>query len=495
MNSLNAREKSNKIGELLNNLSMFFLCMLFEYCMVHVTVSLSNVPKYFYFYFGASAFIGIILLIRKTNIFKWYIIAPLVLFWGNVLFFYFIHRHEYGYQYIAMLMAKYLMFSLFAIVVVNLIPQGVKSNLNKKHIGLFIVFFVAVVVTIILGHNYVLPIVCPIGALYLTVINSSTWKKLLQQFSLSMYIVVYLYTLASFVIKPNEYVAGRYWGIFNFPVVGATLAALGIISGIYLWLQYSNKFKSLLGKISVLVIAMIYPIYILIITLDRAVIAGLLSSLIFASIFCFGKKINYKKRGFAAIIAFFLLLIAFFSCSAIIYKSDSQTLDRLSNIFNKSSLSLINNILDFANRFKTGSDCSYFEQGTFLNAIDYFTSYRLGLWYLAYKEIRLLGGSPITFVISDIEYHTHNTYVEWFLRVGWIGGIFLTAWVFYYLVIAVRHRIQKDSLSLWSFIWISFCVVFMMVERELWIEFPMVLLLIFQYPLLFNIDKQDKYDY
>ncbi len=458
--------------------------------MVHVTVSLSNVPKYFYYYLGASAFIGIILLIRKAKILKWYILIPLAAFCGNVLFFYYIHRHEYGYQYIAMLMAKYLMFALFAVVVVDLIVKGPKSNLNKKYIGLLIVFCMAVAVTVILGHDYILPAICPVCALYLTVIDSKTWGKMMLQFSLSMYIVVYLYTLASFVIKPNEYVNGRYWGVFNFPVVGATLGALGVISGVYLWNSYSHFFKKRSVKGLVITLIILYPTYLLYITLDRAVIFGLLSVFAFSSVYWFGKKNNSKKRGIIAVSAILLLLALFTVASVTIYKIDDQVFYTVSSKVNESFPGLIKSVFNFASRFKTGSKYSYFEQGSYLNGVDYFTSFRLGLWYLASKEISLLGGSPITFVIRDIEYHTHNTYVEWFLRVGWIGGISLTVWIIYYLVLSIKQIIKKDFLSLWSFLWITFCVVFMIVERELWIELPMVLLLIFQYPLLFNIDEQ-----
>ncbi len=491
MNSLKAKEKNNKIGELINNILMLSLWMLFGYCLVHVTVSLSNVPKYFYFYLGASAFIGIILLIRKTNLFKWYIIIPIVAFWGNVLFFYYIHRHEYGYQYIAMLMAKYLMFVLFAIVVVDLIKKGLKNSLNKKHIGLFIVFCIAIVVTVVLGHDYILPVICPICALYFTAIDSATWKKMMFQFSISMYIVTYLYTLASFILKPNAYVGGRYWGIFNFPVAGAILGALGFISGVYMWISYFHKINKLVARVFILGLFIVYPTFVLLITLDRAVIFGLLSIFVFSCIFCFGKEINCRKRSIIAISVMLILLILFSASAVAIYNIDDQLFNIISAKVNESFPGLIKSAYYFASRFKTGSKYSYFEQGTLMNAVDYFTSYRLGLWYLASKEIRLLGGSPITFVIRDIEYHTHNTYVEWFLKVGWIGGISLTAWILYYLVVSIKLRIKKDSLSLWSFWWITFCLVFMIVERELWIELPIMLLLIFQYPFLFNIVEKE----
>ncbi len=487
MNSLKTKEKNIFRGELFISLAMLFLWMIFEYCMIHVTVSLSNVPKYFYYYVGASSFIGIILFVRKAKIFKWFIIAPLIIFFGFTLFFYFIHRHEYGYQYIAMIMAKYIMFAMSAVVIVDVIHKIKRHKSGVKNTGLFVVFCLAILLTLILGHDYILPIVCPVTALYVTAISTSDWKKLMTQFSLSMYIVIYLYTIASFILKPNEYVAGRYWGIFNFPVVGALLSALGIISGVYLWKILSRKISNKYLNILLLAVFMIYPLYILLITMDRAVILGMLSVLVFSVIFLFGKKGDWKKRLFIAIPIILFLLLVFITGVVIIYRTEDYIFEIISEKLS-SYPSVFNSLFNFASRFKYGSKYSYFEQGTMINCIDYFTSFRLGLWYLALKEVKILGGSPITFVIRDIEYHTHNTYVEWLLRVGWIGGTLLISWIIYYLVVSIKHIIRKNTLALFSFVWISFCLAFMIVERELWIEMPLFLLLVFQYPLIMKME-------
>ncbi len=486
MDSLSLKEKKNNIVDRLSNIGMMFFWMLFEYSLIHVTVSLSNVPKFFYFYIGASSLIAIVILVRKVKLFKWYIIIPLMAFWGNALYFYFIHRYEYGYQYIAMVMAKYIMFAMFAIVIVDEIIKSKRSILEKKKIGLFCVFCSAIAVTVILGHDYVLPVLCPITALYITAINALTWKKMMIHFSLSMYFVFYLYTLVSFILKPNEYVAGRYWGVFNFPVVGALLAALGIISGAYLWFLLSKKIRNKKFNIFFLILFMIYPFYFILLTMDRAVILGLTSVLVFSAIFLFGKKVNYKKRLIIVIPVLVIILLLFAVGAILIYKTEDRVFDEISRRL-QSFPDVFSSMFYFASRFKYGSKYSYFEQGTILNGIDYFTSFRLGLWYLALKEVKFLGGSPITFVIQDIEYHTHNTYVEWFLRVGWIGGSLLCSWIVYYLIVSIKHIIRKDSLSVFSFVWISFCLTFMMVERELWTEMPLFLLLILQYPLIMGM--------
>lgn len=476
--------KTNK----LNNAVSVVLWALFVYCMIHVTVSLSNVPKFFYFYIGASSFIGIILLIRKVQIFKWYIIVPIIAFFGNVLYFYFIHRHEYGYQYIAMLLAKYIMFAMFAVVIVDEIKRGNRTRLDSKNIVFCFLFFLAIIVTVILGHDYILPIICPITALYISDISESTWVKMFYNFSLSSYLVVYIYSIASFIIKPNEYVAGRYWGVFNFPVVGALLGALGLICGVYLWLNMSKRIVNRWFKIITLIIFLIYPSYLILITMDRAVIIGLISVLIFSSVLLCGKNKNLKKRLILATIIIIFIAVVFGLAVLIVYKMDDSTFENIS-----SKISIIPGgfatILRFVSRFKYGSEYSYFPQGTLLNGIDYFTSYRLGLWYLASKEVRLLGDSPITFVIRDIEYHTHNTYVEWFLRVGLVGGSLLSIWIITYLIVAIRKMVTRKTSYLLGFWWITFCLPFMMVERELWIELPLFLLLVFQYPYIIKMDE------
>ncbi len=488
MDNIVVKDKNCILKGHLLDVAMIILWMIFEYCMIHVTVSLSNVPKFFYYYIGASAFITIIALLRKAKLFKWYIIIPLLAFWGNALYFYFIHRHEYGYQYIAMIMAKYIMFGMFAIVIVDEMIKSKRPMLDKKKIGLFCFFCSAIAVTVVLGHDYILPVLCPITALYITAINSLIWKKMMIHFSLSMYSVFYLYTIISFILRPNEYVAGRYWGVFNFPVVGALLAALGMISGVHLWVLLSRKISYNRLRVLVLALFMIYPFYYILITMDRAVIIGLLSVIAFSAIFMFGNNVNYKKRLIIAIPAILFLIISFMVGAIIIFKTEDCVFNEISSKIRSFPVTF-SSIFDFVARFKYGSEYSYFEQGTMLNGIDYFTSFRLGLWCLAFKEVKLLGGSPITFIIHDIEYHTHNTYVEWFLRIGWIGGSLLCLWIVNYLIASIKQIIRKNSSSVFSFIWISFCITFMMVERELWIEFPMILLLVFQYPLLFK-DKE-----
>ncbi len=464
--------------------------MFFEYCLIHVTVSLSNVPKEFYYYTGATFFIVIVLMIRRVNPFKWYIFAPLIVSYGCIVYHLYLIRHGIGIHYAAMVLAKFSMFVSFAVVIVDELIEKKKPQIEKKRFFFLLLFCVAFGLSIVLGYDYVLPVICPITALYFTGISEKKWKSLMIQFSLSMYVVVYLYSLFSFMIAPDKYVGGRYWGIFNFPVVGALLGALGTYSAFYLWHVYNTRIHHKVLRYAVLALMIVYPIYLLSITMDRAVILGLLSSIAFSITFSFGKK---EKVAFRATVVSIVLLIMI-SISGIIafwiFRQDESVLLEKTNYINLHLPSSIATIWRFAMRFKYGSDLSYFEQGTIINSLDSFSSYRLSTWYLASKEFRLLGNSPLIYNVGGIDYHAHNTYVEWILRLGYLGGAMMIIWYISQLILHIKKRVEKDQKNLLGFLWATFCLAFMIAERELWIEFPLFMVLVFQYPLIIKMNGE-----
>ena len=143
--------------------------------------------------------------------------------------------------------------------------------------------------------------------------------------------------------------------------------------------------------------------------------------------------------------------------------------------------------------FSSGSGTGVYKEGTVLNALDYFSSYRLGLWHMGILQAKLIGPTELGITLPNGYYfaHVHNTYIDWILRLGWIGGLCVIAWFVIYMVTAIRKYLSGEKEAIYSLLWIGFSLGFFMVERELWASIPVFMLLMLLYPLAVRFVDED----
>lgn len=478
-----AEKKKNGQKEIWFDILSVILWTFFGYCLVHVFVSMAQTPKDVYFYAASATLILLVLLYRRIKILNPLYLGYLAIYGGYAVRYLFIHRHDWEYQYAGMLAGKFATFGLFALLILDMIFTGKYYKFTKRNKVLLMLFLLAFGVGTVLAGTYIPVIICPVFALYTTQFSTVSWKKFVSHFAIGAYGTFLIYSFGSFILAPHTFYAGRYIGMLNFPVAGGLISVLGIYSAVFLWWIYLKKIKNVFLRFLILFVLAGYPLATLFVFSDRACILGVFCTLFFAFIFCFGKKEKTKLR---AIIAGALVLtgiIAFIAVAVIAMNLG----DALIKEGEENQSFLVGTL----SRFVTGSSVSVFEEGTLLNKLDYFCSYRPGIWYMAIKEIKFFGNSNLIFNLREgVSVHAHNTFIEWFLRTGWIGGSLLVAWFVTYLISALKKRKESDELTLFTFMWSTFCIAFFMTERELWYDPPAFILLLLQVPLLKKFEDE-----
>ena len=301
------------------------------------------------------------------------------------------------------------------------------------------------------------------------------------------YVAFVIIMTVSLIIAPNEYHSGRYIGIFVFPAAGGLLAANAMISVLYHWycLEKSGVDKKRNNVIHIL--ALIYPVIASILTFDRAAWLGLLCVILAIYIFKKGDRQIIKRRSIIAGIVVVALTVIFCVTVKIMITNDVGRIETSVNEegdyeygANAFWVNVVNKAL--IKHSKTG----VFPANTLLNAIDGFSSGRLGIWYTGLKQVKLVGQTELTMTLPNGEFmgHVHNTYIDWCMRLGYVGGVLLIVWFFAYFAEVVKLKVAGDESVYYPLLWVVFCFAFFIVERELWTNLPPFMLLLLQYPLL-----------
>ncbi len=478
------------------NVVIFLLCCAFVFSFENIGMSVYQVKKDAFFYLGICSVILITLVIRKAHLFDIKKIAVSVLAFAYILYYQYIHRADWGYQYRDMLIVKHISFLLLGISVWDMIER---DSYEERQIirskVLAGVFCVAFGVALILGQEYVAVILIPVFVWYQMPVDKDSWRRLINTLSAAFYCTFVVMMTWSLIVSPDGYTSGRYEGIFIFPGVGGILASLAIFSTIYLWLQYRYIVNKKWLRNLILILLLAFPVFSFFLFFNRAAVISMIITGVF--MWVISAKTDRKKkalrRGIIVIIMAIVLFVAEIVAIKTLQKADlSGVQEYVRENGEKPGMYVLNRIIGTVTSKE--SRTGLFEGGTVINAFDTMFSTRISIWYLGIKNIRLLGNAELGVTLPDGEFvaHTHNTYLDWFLRLGIIGGTLMVIWFIVYLAVAIRRHLECDAEVLFPLIWAIFCIGYCLVERELWNDFPTFLLVLFQYPLLFKLSGERK---
>ncbi len=463
----------------------------FVYCFVHIGISMYQMIKDIYYYTGCCALIMACMIFRRAKLFRIGKIVFGVLSVAVILEYQFIHRNDWGYQYRDMLIAKHLMYVLFALAVWVFIEEKTWKYVRARTGWFTSLFFIAFFAAIVFGKQYVVSILIPIAVIYTLPMSKEVWKKFLTMLTGASYSVFAFVMTLSLVVKPDGFSEGRYIGLFVFPAIAGVLASLALLSGYWLWKNYAPVIEKKSFRVGLLALMWLYPLFSLVYVFNRAsVVSIIIVAMLFFVVGSEKNRSSHAKRRGIVILAIFLFGIA--SWIGIIKVLQNCDLSRVKSFLqerteagNDQGLYIISRIVSTVTNKE--SKTGIFEPGTLMNAIDTMSSTRMGIWYLGLKNVRWLGGSELSVVLPrDEEFvaHTHNTYLDILLRLGIVGGGIMIIWFFAYIIEAARRYIEYDDSVFFTMIWSFFCIFFFLVERELWTNLPAFLLIMLQYPLV-----------
>ena len=476
----------NDIIDNIISVTIWGLCM---YSLIYYTISRYQVPKDIFFHIAGSCLILLAFWIRKIKLLSLPKCFFALAFAGSAMVYLYINRNSWGPEYAKMLCSTFFMYFLCGLFVIDSLENKVdfKNNLSKN--WFLYVFLFATILLMAIGQKYASQVVAPIAVLYLTPISEKTWKKQILFLSEASYLVFVFLLVKSFIVAPHEQYLQRYVGIFFFPVAGGLLSFIAIFGCFYMYHYFMEKNSNKKMRI-LFAVGLLFPIAALFLFMDRAVILGTVTMVMGMFIFCSDKK-KAMKRGLIIFSIVVLLFTALMISLSIFLSIDTHDLEEY--VYNTSKYSPLKYIAYLLiDSTKAESYTGVFKIHSIWNALDRFSSARIGIWICGLKKVTLFGTTNMTVYLPNGENyeHVHNTYIEWLMRLGFIGGIPLNIWYFSYLVKAIKKKMTGGLALFPSFLIAIFNFTFFIVERELFCGLPLFMLLIFQYPLLRSFKEE-----
>ena len=478
-NENNLSVLSEKVKIIINQLILTLLCCAF--CL-NVMLVETHLGEKKYFYWSCIFLFVIILFFRRTKWYKARIIIPAVVAALTATYYLIINNSGWGPVYRAQLISKYLAYILAMIFVMDVIYSGKKTlPLIKK--PFFIFTFLVFCVALILKPMETEYVIFPMLALYLTPIDKVNWKRLMLGISIGIYFSFVMCITYSLRVAPDNYSETRYVGSFYTLSTSGLLCGTAILSVTFLIFECWKYEKMRMYLVPALCGLYIYPVIMLLKIDSRTSELGIIFLLIFIFIF-----INKRKSREIAARAGISLLVGALCISLLV--SLSKNVDEDSPyLFRR-----MNKLISVNNGESVYSLGIIPKDNAFMNAFDAFSSGRISIWIVGMRQVTWFGNNEVRVVYEDILdlENIHNTFLDYYVRYGWIGGTLLIMWFFWFLIKAVIAVRKGNKGLLYPLLWMAYCFGFFIFTSQPW-ERPMsFMLLLFQYPFL--VKQYDNYE-
>lgn len=348
-------------------------------------------------------------------------------------------------------------------------PVHLKYQIKTPLFWLYILF---TAIGCYFANADIIPLLTPIYALILTDIDSDKWVELTEGFGVAYYLVfAYMFT-RSLILEPDNFVSGRYVGVFlNTSTTGATCGIAVLIGlGFFIrWLRSERNIKRLI----VLCVFWAYPILATLMVNSRTIVMAIALAILTSFIFLHGKEEGVtKKRIFIGLIILGIVIITFLI-----------TAFTLAYLVKHKYVGL----LDLPYGLAHVAEFGYVKEGYFdipiLNKINRLTSERVRYWAELMGQIKLKGQ-------VDALLYTHNLYLCYLIKYGLIGGLLMTAWGILYVISSMVRALDKNPAMILPLLYGVFAGFSELSMNGYW-NLPLGMFwLILQYPIMTYTKKR-----
>ncbi|MBD5551902.1 MAG: hypothetical protein HDQ96_12135 [Lachnospiraceae bacterium] len=459
-----------------------FLLMVLFVCLMYASDATFQTRKDIFYYAGVTSFLIVLILIRKISFFNAPILATAAVYAiasvKSVITDYL--AGKYGFEYRNALLAKYVAWGLFLIILVDVIRTEKKPCLKKEIKFIPYVILIAFSCALAMNLQYSLSVFCPFAALYLTPISKKQWMWLVDCLTTAYYGAFVCVMTKSLIIVPYEGKGINYYGIFTTAAHLGIFCAGAFVCVMYWFVKFWTAEKKNMMKVGLCVLAMVFPVYTTLIVYSRDAELGLLGCVLFVFVFVVPKRPDaWKKRGIGMLAIIAVTVLCGMLLLRFLVGVDAGSLKEAEGILGKRYL-----------RWVKVAEVMYTSENTYfhspvMSAIDMLLSIRPRILVEALKKVSFFGNNSMSVVVKGRDYpHPHNTYVSWLMMYGWLGGIPMIIWFFSFLVRSVSGVLKKDFKYLFPFLWGAFMVFAMLFETIVWMAPATFILLFVQYPLL-----------
>ena len=341
---------------------------------------------------------------------------------------------------------------LFVGLLLDLIRQRpYKRLLSRLKSPMVIVYLLTALLFFIFDNTTVIPLVCPFIILLFTEFSEEDKEEISVIFSLGIYAAfVKVFTGSLIEVSPFE-TTGRYRGYFLNGPTASESCTTAVIACLFLCLLFKEKKNKKLMVISL--IAMLYPLASVFMFRVRGIYLALL--LVAIGIFVFmhgrGTKETVKRIGITGAAGIIGVLALFGMSYMMNYLVDEGVLHLTGTSHSLSAILML---------ASGGNDGDYYAPGTLLNALDNFSSGRIGIMEWFVKQIKFLG-HPVEKLVSKNGYETamaHNVFVQYLARCGILGGGMYILWWIFYTVRTARllRKPAENPCTIYALLWIMY---------------------------------------
>jgi len=308
-------------------------------------------------------------------------------------------------------------------------------------------------------------------------IDRNEWNKIADTAALGFFLTFFGLFTYSLIVKPNEYMDGRYCGIFWYTAKIGEMCALAFLCMVYFLIKLIKSEKKNYYKLAFIIPGMLFSLYALKIVGARSSELGLLCTVVAIFLFLHSKSNKTVWCRLAAIV------IAGCIAAGGMFLYAKNLADKYENEEIEELTYFQSHLVAFVKNNHSHKD---FKEGTLINALDLLMSERLTIWYDCIKDITPWGEYQ-----DPISINTHNTYLYWLVDFGYLGGV-LIIWYGFYLVTAVSHIRRNEMTALMPFLVSTFMFGLMMGTSEYLCGEGMSIIMLVQYPLLQFVTKKDR---
>ena len=227
---------------------------------------------------GIFFFLVTIFILRKVSIKKvevWISIAI-----GYVLLFIHLKINNisvgtYGKDYFGTYFWSRMAYILFIALLVDLIRGRIKDLINHSNTIWYISILLFIVIVLVRRPDFY-PIICPMIALFTTVVEKYEKKRVIDCYLMAFYltfIIIYLYSL---IYYRDNWIEGRYYGIFVTVEYATLLSASAFVIGLYFLARCLREERKKKYKFILCIVLILLPVVPIVISGARAVQVGLI---------------------------------------------------------------------------------------------------------------------------------------------------------------------------------------------------------------------------
>ena len=272
--------------------------------LLRISSEIYDSPRQIHFNRAFLCFMAVLIVIRKVRLINFPIITTIITSLGVIITYLTRHNGDWGEIWRKALIAKYLFFVLFAVIVIDMIRSQNYLRLKNYSISSLMCLLITHFIIALVDFENILVLTAGCAVWYLTPIKSEEWKKQLKLLSIGGYFAFAYLFLRSNITNPESYSGLRFVGNFTYPVAAGMAATTGLVCAVYyLVAQILNKknFKIIIP----ISLAVILPICFQAMIMNRASIVGIILIIVLAFVFLGKQKKNTSLiKGLSTIVAF-----------------------------------------------------------------------------------------------------------------------------------------------------------------------------------------------